>query len=374
MYMARPLSLPRPPRFRWHYDPPHDPPDPPSIVVAAPRSSTLPTDLNSQSKGSPASPKYMVVRGKGEEGTSLLARIRGAVAALTATCLPLRVTLGHTSLLSHQPQPHAAPEPEFPPDHLLSQESKHLNSPIVDASCGASQCNTARSRHAAGDGRAGEGGHSLPGLSPDPTLVGYVCSLPDDDDHTPYTAAHPPVVTHVPVAASTPFAPPTATHTPMHVHVALINSETTAHMATEVEPPQVGPTPQCIPPPAALPTPLPTPTITDGTKTVSTTFPLPAPPQPCPPTPARHHDASSATSEPDSTTDALDTPREEQPLLQEQKFLESEIESEEMFSSVLSTKSEVRQCQLLSAHPLLTVITISRNIKDDAFFPVQVHT
>ncbi|XP_071539164.1 uncharacterized protein [Panulirus ornatus] len=339
VYTARPLSLPRPPRFRWHYDPPDDPPDPPSVVVAAPRSATLPTDLNSRSKRSPACSKYMLVRGKGEEGegTGLLARIRGAVAALTATCLPLRASLGQTSLLSHNRQ-HEAGVPDLPPAH--TQEPQHLKSQVDER-----PRSTPRTCRTPGDGRAEEGTRSLSGLSPDPAMVGYVCSLPDDDDDTPYTAARPARDTHSPAAdqsASTSTRPPTVSHTPMHVHVSLITSDpkATTHTATHVEDrPQVGTT-QCIPLPADLPTPLPTPTITDATRTVSTTVPLPAPPQPSPAPLARHHDAPSLMSEPDSNTDAVDTPREEQPLLHERQALQSEDESEEMYTSILSTKSE----------------------------------
>uniref|UniRef100_A0A0P4VWL4 MBD domain-containing protein n=1 Tax=Scylla olivacea TaxID=85551 RepID=A0A0P4VWL4_SCYOL len=102
VYTARPVSLPKPPRFRWHYDPPDDPPDPPSVVVAAPRASTLPREVTTETKKSPTSLKYMLVRGRGEDGVGagLLTRIRGAVMALTATCLPLRASPGHGSLFS----------------------------------------------------------------------------------------------------------------------------------------------------------------------------------------------------------------------------------------------------------------------------------
>ncbi|XP_042220845.1 proteoglycan 4-like isoform X1 [Homarus americanus] len=326
VYTARPLSLPRPPRFRWHYDPPDDPPDPPSVVVSAPRSATLPTDLNCGPKRSPTSLKYMLVRGKGEdgEGTGLLARIRGAVVALTATCLPLRAPQGQTSHLSLHRAPDSGGEPDLRPPHVQAQKAQVMQNQADDPAYDTTQQITGGS-HIPDECKIEEGGsHALPSLSAlstDPTLAGYVCSLPDDDDDAPYTAAYPPEATREPAAAH----------------------NTTPNTLTPVEnQPKVGTTPY-IPPPVDLPTPLPTPTISDTTKTVSTTFLHPAAPSPrLPPSqpPNIHDDALSAFSEPDSTTDALDTPREEQPLLRREKRLESEEESNLLYTSVLSSKRE----------------------------------
>ncbi|XP_045617793.2 uncharacterized protein [Procambarus clarkii] len=321
VYTARPLSLPRPPRFRWHYDPPDDPPDPPSVVVSAPMCATLPKDLICGSKGSPSASKYMLIRGKGEhsEGTGFLARVRGAVAALTATCLPLRTSQGQTSLFSLHRASDGGGEPDLRAPSARLQKAHVLVSSPDGPPCAATQVKAATSGHTSDDKTQGKS-HKLPSLSAlssDPTLGGYVCSLPDEDDDGPYTAA--PGATHGPVAPhGTTLLTPTV-------------AESKGNMATS------------IPPPADLPTPLATPTMADLTHNVTFMGPgAPSSRPPPTPSPGAHGDTCSGgdTSEPDSMTDTLDTPREEQPLLRHKKHSEAQEDLDPLFSSVLSTKRE----------------------------------
>nr|XP_053653474.1 uncharacterized protein LOC128702988 [Cherax quadricarinatus]XP_053653475.1 uncharacterized protein LOC128702988 [Cherax quadricarinatus] len=320
VYTARPVSLPRPPRFRWHYDPPDDPP---SVVVSAPRSAS---DLNCDAQRTPPrTSKYMLVRGKGEQGDNngFLARIRGMVVALTATCLPLRAPQGQTSLLSLHRASESGGEPDLRPLTVHAKKVHIVRSQTNAPPCDTSQHNASSSSSSHTDVKTEEGGSKLPSLSAlasDPALVGYVCSLPEDDDDTPYTVAYLPGATHSPAAGRT------TPQTPSDV-------ENHSKAATTIY----------IPPLADLPTPMPTPTISDETQSTTCTFSQPATSSPRLPSshsPTTLDDAFSATSEPDSTMDALDTPREEQPLLHIDKYLESEEDSEPLFSSVLSTKRE----------------------------------
>lgn len=321
VYTARPVSLPRPPRFRWHYDPPDDPPEPPSIVVAAPRSTTLLHHLDPDTKKSPSSSKFLLVRGKrdGSEGGGLLARIKGVVTALTATCLPLRATQGQTSLfyLPHDPNNDETTlyHPNLQAHSLHNPWSKSETPSLITNKLGVipDEC------------RVEAGGHTLPSrLSPDPALVGYVCSLPDDDDDVPYTAAYPQssVInqTHKPPARNNDgLTQSTSTY-----------GDKNANMDSNT----------CISLPADLPTPLPTPTVSDAAKTVSTALSQPSSSSPRPTSSTHLDDTLSAISEPDSSTDALDTPREEQPLLQADRALDNENDGSNLFVSVLSNKRE----------------------------------
>lgn len=320
VYTARPVSLPRPPRFRWHYDPPDDPPEPPSIVVAAPRSATLPHNLDNDPKKSTNLSKFLLVRGKREntEGNGLLARIKGAVTALTATCLPLRATQGQTSLfyLPNDSDKDDLKQKQFDP-HGQALHA-HWNKNEVTAV-------SASSNHgvSSDEGRAEGGGKTLPSLSrlsPDPTLAGYVCSLPeDDDDDVPYTAAHPQTYKSPGRNPDSLLSQSTSTYGDKNTSM---NSNT------------------CISLPTDLPTPLPTPTVSDAAKTVSTALSQQTSSSPRPPSSSHLDDTLSAISEPDSSTDALDTPREEQPLLRTEATLDFDRDEPDRFISVLSTSSK----------------------------------
>ena len=327
VYTARPVSLPKPPRFRWHYDPPDDPPDSPSVVVAAPRASTLPREVTTDTKKSPTSLKYMLVRGRGEEGVGagLLSRIRGAVVALTATCLPLRASPGHTSLFpGHRDA--GGKEPDLRASDLRGFGSRQQQQGRTgDHTATSTLTTTTTTNLTPGDGGEGDTSTlpSLSRLSPDPTLAGYVCSLPDDDDDVPYTAARPPTLTAArdsSVFGSTsplkPKSSPKTTLTPYTV------SESTA----------------CT----SLPTPLPTPTLSEDPPAGNVTFPQLGDTSPRPPL-ARVEDTLSTISEPDSTLDALDTPREEQPLLTSGRERKMSITNatDDGFKSVLASKREV---------------------------------
>lgn len=199
VYTARPVSLPRPPRFRWHYDPP-DSPDPPSVVVAAPRSATLPSNLNRESRRSNTS-KYMLIRNKdgSEGGGGILARIRGAVAALTATCLPLKATSGQNSLLSLYNAPKDGGEPELRPPHVRVQAEEQQEP----------QARPGQLPEPA-DANGNPGGfvnNPLSELASDPALVGYYCTLPDDDDDAPYTPRAALLPERSRATANTPVTP-----------------------------------------------------------------------------------------------------------------------------------------------------------------------
>jgi len=156
---ARPISLPRPPRFRWHYDIPLDPPtEEPEVVVEPPKAATMsPNSDDVKKKG-----KYMLVRGKTENSSGgFLSKLKNAMASLTATCLPLKPPEGQILTL-HEASP-SGDEPDLRPPHVKSQAA-------------ASQKNTKCVSSPFSD-------HML-----DPTLSGYVCSLPEDEcDDMPYT-------------------------------------------------------------------------------------------------------------------------------------------------------------------------------------------
>ncbi|CAL4094586.1 unnamed protein product [Meganyctiphanes norvegica] len=155
---ARPMSLPRPPRFRWHYDIPLDPPSVPEVVVEPPKATTLPPNADEIKKKG----KYMLVRGKADNSSSgFLSKLKNAMVSLTATCLPLKPPEGQILTL-HEGSP-SGEEPDLRPPHVKSQaastekNTKCVSSPFSD--------------------------HML-----DPTLSGYVCSLPEDEcDDMPYT-------------------------------------------------------------------------------------------------------------------------------------------------------------------------------------------
>ncbi|ROT72429.1 hypothetical protein C7M84_009194 [Penaeus vannamei] len=201
VYTARPVSLPRPPRFRWHYDPPGSP-DPPSVVVAAPRSATLPSNLNREARRANTS-KYMLIRNKadgGEGGGGILAKIRGAVAALTATCLPLKATSGQNSLLSLYNAPKEGGEPELRPPHVRVQatEPKDPQAPSGQVPGPAD----------ANGNPGGFANNPLSDLASDPALVGYYCTLPDeDDDDAPYTPRAALLPERTKVTVNTPVTP-----------------------------------------------------------------------------------------------------------------------------------------------------------------------
>lgn len=327
VYTARPVSLPKPPRFRWHYDPPDDPPDPPSVVVAAPRSSTLPREVTPETKKSPTSFKYMLVRGRGEDGVGpgLLSRIRGAVAALTATCLPLRPSPGHTSFFSSH-RDAGGKEPDLRSSDLRGLASRqHQQGRPGDHTATSTLTTTTTTNLTPGEGGEGDTSTlpSLSRLSPDPTLAGYVCSLPDDDDDdVPYTAARPPTSTTSRdssslFGATSPLKPKISPKTTLTPYTTSENAACTS-----------------------LPTPLPTPTLSEEPPAGNVTFPQLNDTSPRPPL-ARVEDTLSAISEPDSTLDALDTPREEQPLLTSGREREASLtDTDEMFQSVLSNKRE----------------------------------
>ncbi|KAK4308309.1 hypothetical protein Pmani_019990 [Petrolisthes manimaculis] len=325
VYTARPVSLPRPPRFRWHYDPPDDPPEPPSIVVAAPRSATLPHHLDTDPKKSTNLTKFLLVRGKREssEGSGLLARIKGAVTALTATCLPLRATTGQTSLFY---LPHDSDKDEFKQkssDPLGQALHAPWNKNEAPAICASNLGVSSEECRAEGVGKTLP---SLSRLSPDPALVGYVCSLPeDDDDDVPYTAAHP----QEPLLNQTYKLPERNPDSLLSQSTSTYGDKNT-NMNSNT----------CISLPADLPTPLPTPTVSDAAKTVSTALSQPTSSSPLPPSSSHMDDTLSAISEPDSSTDALDTPREEQPLLRTHGKPDFANDQSNMFISVLSSKRE----------------------------------
>lgn len=328
VYTARPVSLPKPPRFRWHYDPPDDPPDPPSVVVAAPRSSTLPREVTNEPKSAATSFKYMLVRGRGEEGVGmgagLLNRLRGAMAALTATCLPLRASPGVSLFPGHR---------DTGKDSEARSDLQGLAQPPPrpgDYTATSTLTTTTTTNLTPGD--AGEGDcstlPSLSRLSPDLTLAGYVCSLPDDDDDMPYTAARPSTTT-----TTTPHHSPSL-FTPMAKTKHSPKSSLTPYTALDGT--------GC----PALPTPLPTPTLGEESPAGDAAFPplaTSAASSPRPPL-ARVEDSLSAASEPDSTLDALDTPREEQPLLTTDRDKKHSLTDDtDTFQSVLSSKREVSE-------------------------------
>ncbi|KAK3873624.1 hypothetical protein Pcinc_021373 [Petrolisthes cinctipes] len=325
VYTARPVSLPRPPRFRWHYDPPDDPPEPPSIVVAAPRSATLSHHLDTDPKKSTNLTKFLLVRGKREssEGSGLLARIKGAVTALTATCLPLRATTDQTSLFY---LPHDSDKDEFKQkssDPLGQALHTPWNKNEAPAICASNLGVSSEECRAEGVGKTLP---SLSRLSPDPALVGYVCSLPeDDDDDVPYTAAHP----QESLLNQTYKLPERNPESLLSQSTSTYEDKNT-NMNSNT----------CISLPADLPTPLPTPTVSDAAKTVSTALSQPTSSSPLPPSSSHMDDTLSAISEPDSSTDALDTPREEQPLLRTRGKRDFENDESDMFISVLSSKRE----------------------------------
>ncbi|XP_045115805.1 mucin-5AC-like [Portunus trituberculatus] len=332
VYTARPVSLPKPPRFRWHYDPPDDPPDPPSVVVAAPRASTLPREVTTETKKSPTSLKYMLVRGRGEDGVGagLLTRIRGAVVALTATCLPLRASPGHGSLFSSH-RDGGGKEADLKASDLRGigsrqQQQQQQHGRSGDHTATSTLTTTTTTNLTPGEGGEGDTSTlpSLSRLSPDPTLAGYVCSLPDDDDDMPYTAAPRPAPAAAPCdsllfGATSPLKPKSSSKTTLTPYSASDSAACTS-----------------------LPTPLPTPTLSEEPPSSTVTFSqMSDTPSPRPPL-AKVEDTLSSFSEPDSTLDALDTPREEQPLLASGREREMSLTSdtEEVFKSVLSNNRD----------------------------------
>lgn len=275
VYTARPVSLPRPPRFRWHYDPPGSP-DPPSVVVAAPRSATLPSNLNREARRANTS-KYMLIRNKadgGEGGGGILAKIRGAVAALTATCLPLKATSGQNSLLSLYNAPKEGGEPELRPPHVRVQatEPKDPQAPSGQVPGPAD----------ANGNPGGFANNPLSDLASDPALVGYYCTLPDeDDDDAPYTPRAALLPERTKVTVNTPVTPE------LEASYRQIPDGAPARLSSE------GPSTETIssaftsPLSACLPTPVPTPTacetarpaLAEGVPATPAAVPTPPPSQ-----------------------------------------------------------------------------------------------
>ncbi|KAK7065269.1 hypothetical protein SK128_021572 [Halocaridina rubra] len=334
VYTARPISLPRPPRFRWHYDPPDGPPESPSVVVAAPRFATLPTDLSKGPQRSSPVGKYMLVRGKGNEndGGTLLAKIRGAVAALTATCLPLRTaTFGATSHLTVHSATAEGGEPELRPAHVKAQADKYLTG---SKSSYSSQYKNYQA--------------PFSNITADSTLSSYMCSLPDEEDDVPYTAVHADTSSYM---APPCQLPPTSLTSTVNVeHIPDIRGKTTTTMSSHKHVPNddlqikdYG-SANFMSPTAILPTPVPTPTTGDLDNTLSTFTPK------CASTPGAsqhvHNYSSNRLSlpQPDLISDTMDS-RAEINIPANEKLLQdkgkSKDENVDLATPVLSRKSEV---------------------------------
>ncbi|XP_064081832.1 uncharacterized protein LOC135198193 [Macrobrachium nipponense] len=267
VYSARPVSLPRPPRFRWHYDPPDglpDPPDglpdPPSVVVAAPKSATLPSDIGRAPQKSSQAMKYMLIRGKGDENEKggLMAKIRGVVSALTATCLPLRAAPGPTSHLSIHNASEGGREPELRPLRVQTQSSKCTAGQVSDQASSrmiSKQSNTLEPQ------KGCQGPFAT--ITGDPSLSGYMCSLPDDEDDVPYTVHNtsqfPP--SHCGELSATSHTSPadvTQTSETAAANMAMSNLED-RHPDSNIYSAGLSPS-SFMSPTASLPTPVPTPT------------------------------------------------------------------------------------------------------------------
>ncbi|XP_068222436.1 uncharacterized protein [Palaemon carinicauda] len=306
VYSARPVSLPRPPRFRWHYDPPDGPPDPPSVVVAAPKSATLPTDIGRGPQKSPQAMKYMLIRGRGEENEKggIMAKIRGVVSALTATCLPLRAATGPTSHLSIHNASEAGGEPELRPLRAQTQSAKCTASQISDQ---ASSRIIPKQSSILLDPQ--KGCHTpFSTITADPSLSGYMCSLPDDEDDVPYTVNNTPqytvsncgdlsTVSHA-STINTQASETQATHNSM-ANLTDRHSDSHAYSA--------GLDPRSFTSPtASLPTPMPTPTTgnpnnpMDNFHNLCTSTPIPSCKE-------KHIAARPVLQQPDLITDTLDS-------------------------------------------------------------------